>query len=70
MAKNAFSISWIIDSGATTHMTHSFDVFRSYKHCSKTKSILIADGKSIKVAGHGSIDLSPSFSITDVLHAP
>lgn len=43
---------------------------QSYKHYSDTKSILIADGRSIKVAGDGSVDQSLSIFISNSLCAP
>lgn len=53
-AKNiVFCKSWIIDSGTTDHIALSSNVIKPYKHFIDTKSVLVADGKSIRVAGHG-----------------
>jgi len=61
---------WIIDLGATDHMTcdpHKFNNFSP--NCSKT-AIINANGISSPIEGVGTISLSPSLSIFDVLFVP
>jgi len=61
---------WIIDSGATDHMTcdpHKFINF--FPNCSKT-AIINANGISFPIEGVDTISLSPSLSISDVLFVP
>jgi len=58
---------WIIDSGATDHMTcdpHKFINFSP--NCSKT-AIINANGVSSPIEGVGIVSLSPFLSIPDVL---
>ncbi|KAI4297533.1 hypothetical protein L6164_037419 [Bauhinia variegata] len=43
--------SWVIDSGATDHMTHSPKPFKTYNPCTSPKSILMANGTPVKVMG-------------------
>ena len=69
-AHNTVSTSWILDSGATDHMTHSSHWFNIYNPSSNEKSIFVADGKSITVKGQGNINLSPTLSLKNVLHVP
>ena len=61
---------WIIDSGATDHMT--CDRYR-FSHisstCSKT-TITNANGVSSPVVGVGTVSLSPTLTIKDVLFVP
>jgi len=62
--------TWIIDSGATDHMTGESSLFSSYKPCAGNSKIKIADGPLSAVAGKSSIVLSPLLTIQDVLHVP
>ena len=62
--------SWIIDSGATDHMTGSSKLFCSYNPCAGNKKIKIADGSLSAIAGIGSIVISPSLTLHKVLHVP
>ena len=61
---------WIIDSGATDHMTCDPHKFTSFSpDCSKT-FIINANGVSSPIEGVGTVCLSPSLSIPDVLFVP
>ena len=62
--------TWIIDSGATDHMTGSSSIFSSYKPCAGSKIVKIADGSLSPIAGNGDIKLSPSITLSNVLHVP
>ena len=58
---------WIIDSGATNHMTCDPYKFTSFSsNCSKT-FIINANGVLSPIEGVGTVCLSPSLSIFDVL---
>ncbi|XP_058198383.1 uncharacterized protein LOC131313906 [Rhododendron vialii] len=71
---NAFTASsaipWIIDSGASDHMTGCSSVFDSYSTCSGKDKVRIADGSFSAISGKGSIRYSPSISLSSVLHIP
>ncbi|KAK3004629.1 hypothetical protein RJ639_019506 [Escallonia herrerae] len=62
--------SWIIDSGATDHMTSCSHLFSTYTPCARNKKIKIADGSLSAIARTGSIVLSPSITLHNVLHVP
>ncbi|RVW16202.1 hypothetical protein CK203_074282 [Vitis vinifera] len=47
------STSWIIDSGASDHMTNSSNMFESYSPCPGNKKVRIADGNFSPIAGKG-----------------
>ncbi|ETP31051.1 hypothetical protein F442_20047, partial [Phytophthora nicotianae P10297] len=49
------STGWLIDSGATTHMTPYRDDILEYQDVSVGMYVIIADGKKIMVAGIGSV---------------
>ncbi|KAA0034891.1 reverse transcriptase [Cucumis melo var. makuwa] len=42
---------WILDSGATNHLTGSFESFVSYTPCASNEKIRIADGSLAPIAG-------------------
>jgi hypothetical protein len=67
--KNHSSI-WVIDSGATDHMTYSAGAFTSYQPCPSNKKITVADGSLTTVAGQGTIPFNPVFTLKRVLHVP
>ena len=58
---------WIIDSGASDHMTGRHNLFYSYTPCNN-KVIKIADGSLSSVAGIGNIRLSQNLILKSVLH--
>ncbi|GJT06742.1 retrovirus-related pol polyprotein from transposon TNT 1-94 [Tanacetum coccineum] len=59
---------WILDSGATHHMSHILLQFISLS-LNSLKSIMAANGKSMPLAGIGSVD-TPSVSLSDVYYIP
>ncbi|XP_022761888.1 uncharacterized protein LOC111307857 isoform X2 [Durio zibethinus] len=62
--------SWVIDSGATDHMTHSSQKFSTYTLCPGTKKITVADGSLTIVARLGDVQINPSFILKNVFHVP
>ncbi|KAK8574583.1 hypothetical protein V6N12_062273 [Hibiscus sabdariffa] len=73
-SSNAFDLptwnSWVIDSGATDHVTNSCLGFVDYKPCSSNQKITVADGTKITVAGIGNIPISETLTLKNVLHIP
>ncbi|RVW50981.1 hypothetical protein CK203_071298 [Vitis vinifera] len=49
---------WIVDSGASDHMTGDATIFDTYSSCPNNLTVRIADGSLSKVAGTGSVVLS------------
>lgn len=74
ISANAFTVSssipWIIDSGASDHMTGCSSIFDSYLTCSGKDKVRIADGSFSAISGKGSVRFSPSISLSSVLHIP
>ena len=62
--------SWILDSGATDHITPIFNDFVSYEPWCTNKNVQIADGTLLRVAGISSIQIAPIGLLTHVLHVP
>ena len=61
---------WIIDSGASDHMTDAHHLFSTYSPCAGNLKVKIADGTLSPVAGKGSIRISESITLNPVLHVP
>ncbi|RDX88400.1 hypothetical protein CR513_30014, partial [Mucuna pruriens] len=73
--KGSFNISglvpqsiWILDSGATYHMTPFPSYFTSYLKVSKKQLIIVVNGDHVPIAGFGNVQLHSSLSLHNVLH--
>ena len=62
--------TWVVDSGATDHMTQSSHGFVSYSPYPSNKKIAIADGTLVTVAGQGDVVINQNFLLKNVLHVP
>ena len=62
--------AWILDSGATDHMTPLSHNFTSYEPVAPGKYVQTADGTLLPVIGIGAINLQPIGLINRVLHVP
>ena len=69
---------WVIDSGATSHMSNDIELFSTYKALSPGKTVKIGDGNCIPVDGVGSIKMTMRLkdgklnevTLPRVLHVP
>lgn len=61
---------WVLDSGATDHMTHISNKFETYTPCPSNKKIVVADGSTTTVARIGDIQVTPKLVLKNVLHVP
>ena len=68
--KIIFANSWIIDSGATDHMTPTSHLFHTYTPCPSNRKITVANGSLATVAGFGDIHITPILVLKNVLHVP
>ena len=64
------SPSWIVDSGASIHMTPNPRVFTSYKPSPGTSKVRTASGDLLTVAGVSRVALTPSLHLPRVYHVP
>ena len=71
LALNPIKVSpWIVDFGASDHMTGSSHLFSSYTPCPSNLTVRIADDSLSTIAGKGTIRLSKTLILTSVLHVP
>ncbi|KAE8910254.1 hypothetical protein PF010_g2337 [Phytophthora fragariae] len=65
---------WLIDSGASAHMTPHRSDLLEYEALDTTMEVTIADGKKLTVAGRGTVRLigldQNRIKMVDVLHIP
>ena len=66
----ALTAPWILDSGASHHMTSLSKSFKNYIPTSSCQHIRTADGSLSPIAGRGPIQLPNTINLTDVLHVP
>jgi len=64
------NIEWVIDSGASKHVTGMSSSFKTYTPHSYSETIQTADGTSQPIHGVGSIECTPSLHLSSVLHVP
>ncbi|KAL2327646.1 hypothetical protein Fmac_021073 [Flemingia macrophylla] len=61
---------WILDSGATDHMTPFHMIFKSYVKQNKEQFITVVNGQGVPICGSGNIILESSIILNDVLYVP
>ena len=69
---------WLIDSGATSHMTFNRDMFSDYKLFEKPQQVCLGDGHVLEAVGVGNVEIVTAVSriksnantMHDVLHVP
>ncbi|CAL5357812.1 unnamed protein product [Camellia sinensis] len=64
------SSPWIIDSGATDHMTGTSSFFHSYSPSSGRDKVRVADGTLSSISGKGSVRCTSLLSLSSVLRVP
>ncbi|KAE8723689.1 hypothetical protein F3Y22_tig00012036pilonHSYRG00007 [Hibiscus syriacus] len=67
-SKSSNHPSWILDSGASDHMTGNLSLFHMYSPCHSQSRIRIANGSYSSIAGIGAVRLTKEFSLEKVLH--
>lgn len=70
ISEKCLANSWIIDSGATNHMTYTSQYFSTYIPCPSSRKITVANGSLFTVAGLGDIYVTPNLILNDVQHVP
>jgi hypothetical protein len=67
-----FNANWILDSGASRHVTGTLDEFASYNSFYPTckETIQTADGTAQPIRGVGTVKCTPSITLSTVLYVP
>lgn len=61
---------WVIDSGASDHMTGVSTVISHCRPSGTSSRVTLANGSTTQIASLGSVTLNPSISLDTVLHVP
>ena len=70
VSNNSIKEAWILDSGATDHMTPNKENFMRFNPIDKGRYVKTADGTLLPVMGIGTIKLDPIGLLTQVLYIP
>ena len=66
----SLSPKWVIDSGATDHMTGNPAIYSSFKPHKSSSTVTVADGSSYHVTGTGIARPTSSITLSSVLGLP
>lgn len=58
---------WIMDTGATDHMSYQKELFTEYTEVKTARFVIIGDGRELKVEGFGKIEFKSDNNETSVL---
>ena len=67
---NKIRNAWILDHGASDHMTHNPNHFKTYSPCPSNRKIVVADKTTTTVTGKGDVQVTPNLVLKIVLHVP
>lgn len=73
LPSGTYSFTWLIDSGASNHMTGNVFLLTKSTPFSSSSSIFTADGTALSLSSFGNMFSScssPSLSLTGVFHVP
>ena len=70
VSHRVYDDSWIIDSGASYHMTSKYQLFNTYTPSPSNNKIVVANGSLVTVVGFGGIYITPTLILKNVLHVP
>lgn len=55
---NTTSCNWLIDSGASSHMTKEKDAFINYQQFDEPESVALGDGRVVQALGSGNVHVN------------
>lgn len=62
-------VEWLIDSGASKHMTCDKDSLQEYQLFSKAQSVRLGDGRVVDALGVGNVKIKMTFEVSGVKNA-
>ena len=69
-SSNEFRNVWILAFGATNHMTHNPNQFKTYLPCPSNRKIVVIDGTTTTMASIGDVQDTSNLVLKNVLHVP
>ena len=70
LTSSSNSMAWVIDSDATDHMTYCSQLFSKYIPSEGNMKICIADGTFSAIATSGTVRVSPTITLENVVYVP
>ena len=78
LGANELAHPWIVDSGATSHISNSRELYEVFQPLEKTQQIILGDGRRLEAVGIGVVALRLKLSgakskvgrLKDVLYVP
>ena len=70
LVKNSYYGSWIVDTGASDHMTHNLSFLDNVQPLAKSVHITLPDGTIKRVSQVGQVRLCPNLTLDNVLYVP
>jgi hypothetical protein len=70
VAEPSLDKSWIVDFGASRHMTPYPMMFKTYKYLSGRDKVQTVDGSLCSIAGVGDVTCTSELQLLSVLHVP
>ena len=64
LADSTVTEEWIIDSGATSHMTHSKELLYQYCKFEVPEKVSLGDGRHVEALGTGDIQVNMTFKVS------
>ena len=64
-AGSSMTEKWIIDSGATSHMTHSKELFYHYRKFEVPEKVSLGDGRTVEAIDTGDIQVNMTFKVSE-----
>ncbi|KAK9714860.1 hypothetical protein RND81_06G125700 [Saponaria officinalis] len=69
-AKNNSRCDWILDSGASNHMTFDLEHLKNVKELNNRLKINLSDGRYVRVTHRGDVTLNGGLRLKNVLYVP
>ena len=70
LTSSSNSMAWVIDSYATDHMTYCPQLFSKYIPSVGNRKICITDSTFLAIATSGTVRVSPTIALENVLYVP
>ena len=58
-------VEWLIDSGASKHMTCNKDILQEYQQFLEAQSVKLGDGRVVDALGIGKVNMKMTFKMSE-----